>query len=255
MDTIVFSHANGFPAKTYAYLFEFLKPYPIQYINKIGHGHYKVEKDWQPLADELISFAENLNKPLVGIGHSVGGVAILYAATKRKDLFRKIILLDPPLVPGGYRKYLLAFAKKTGLVGNLLPIAKKTKTRRREFSSKAEALAYFKSKKLFELFHSNCLKDYIEEGLVYNSNKNCYELAFSADIEYAIFCTSPDIYPFATGIDIPITLIYSNGIASQDDINWYKRRFPHVQIIDFKAGHMFPFEQPQKTAELIKNSL
>ncbi len=255
MNNIIFSHANGFPAKSYSYLFDLLSPHTIHYLNKLGHGNYKVKKDWQPLADELIEFAEKFEKPIIGIGHSVGGVATLYAAAKRKDVFSKIILLDPPLVAGSYKRYLLLLTKVLGLVGHLLPIAKKAKNRKRQFHSKQEALEYFKTKKLFQLFHPSCLADYVEHGLEYNASKDEYELAFSADIEYDIFCSSPDIYPFSSTINIPIYLIYSRNIVSIEDLKWYKKKFPQIELIDFKAGHMFPLEEPERTASLIQSLL
>ena len=140
MHNIVFSHANGFPALSYSYLFELLAPNYIHHINLFAHGDYKINNNWISLGDELIEFVEKQSKPVIGIGHSMGGVATLYAATKRNDLFSKIILLDPPLVAGSYRKYLLKLAKASGLIGKFFSIAKKTRTRKRDFYSKQEAL-------------------------------------------------------------------------------------------------------------------
>ena len=106
---------------------------------------------------------------------------------------------------------------------------------------------------MFKCFHERSINDYVEHGILFNEAKNIYELAFSAEIEYDIYCASPDIYPYNSSIETPIYIIYSNEIASTGDLNWYKNKFKEIELIAFNAGHLFPFEQPEKTAELINS--
>ena len=46
----------------------------------------------------------------------------------------------------------------------------------------------------------------------------------------------------------------AEGVKQIDykDIETLKRKFVNTQFISFEGGHLFPFEQPEKTAELIK---
>lgn len=59
MKKIQFSHANGFPASSYTYLFELLNDTQINFVEKMGHGDFPLNKDLNNFAEELIeSIAE-----------------------------------------------------------------------------------------------------------------------------------------------------------------------------------------------------
>lgn len=59
--TIVFSHANGFPAGTYRVLFEAWRQagHHVLALPRFGHDPaYPVASNWRPTRDELIHFIE-----------------------------------------------------------------------------------------------------------------------------------------------------------------------------------------------------
>ncbi|MCJ8273045.1 MAG: alpha/beta fold hydrolase, partial [Psychrosphaera sp.] len=158
---IHFSHANGLPASTYAYLFEMLEDADFCFVEKMGHGRFAFNGDWHLLADELIDSIERQSTgPVIGMGHSLGAVVTLLAATKRPELFSKLILLDPVLF---CKRKRLAFwvAQRLGLRDWLGPV-KRTLSRRSQFDTCEDALAYFSPKTLFKNFHPRCLNDYVK---------------------------------------------------------------------------------------------
>ena len=95
--TLVFSHANGFPAATYRQLFELWQAagWQVHAIDKIGHDpRYPVSLNWPHLRDELIHFIEyRASGPVWLVGHSLGGFLSVLAASHRPALARGLVLL------------------------------------------------------------------------------------------------------------------------------------------------------------------
>ena len=98
MASIQFSHANGFPAPVYEPFLRHFSQHDIHAIPVLGEGKYTIRNSWKSLARELIDTIEaRQTGPVVGIGHSLGGVATFWAAQQRPDLFSHVFLLDPPI--------------------------------------------------------------------------------------------------------------------------------------------------------------
>ncbi len=251
MQTIQFSHANGFPAPCYQYFFHFLNNFNINYVPNIGHGNYPITSNWPHLVAELIADIESKQTvPVIGVGHSLGAYITLLAAQKRPDLFSQVIIMDPPLMRPIMR-LLMRISVLLGIEGKLIPPAKKAKRRRTDFNSYEEAYDYFKSKRLFKNFAPQCIKDYVQYGLKEKTNGQGLTLVFEAQKEYKVFCATP--YHIKTSpLSIPATLIYSNSseVLQPADILWLKKAF-NWQTVEYDGGHLFPLEQPKETAELL----
>jgi pimeloyl-ACP methyl ester carboxylesterase len=253
MIKIQFSHANGFPAQSYEYLFSLIENSDIRFIDTMGHADYSNMVDLTHLRDELIDEVESSHEqPVVGMGHSSGAAATLLAAAKRPELFEKIILLDPVIFSS--RKRLgIWLSKKLGLWESYSP-AKRAMVRRAKFSDRNEAFDYFKQKALFKNFHPECFKSYIQHGLTASDNE--MTLAFSAQVEADIFRNVPLKIP--TNLNkLKGTIIYGDksAIIGKADINWWRKNVPNLDIVSFDGQHLFPFESPHETAELINRYL
>ena len=124
MTPIQFSHANGFPAKSYQYLFDLFAPHSVSYVNIFGGNRPEITT-WQPYLEELIADIESKHtQPIIGIGHSFGGALTLKAAQIRPDLFKKIILLDPPIF-GRFKRTMISLVSALGITDKVVPIVKK----------------------------------------------------------------------------------------------------------------------------------
>lgn len=250
-DIIQFSHANGFPAKTYNYLFECLAPFDINYVNQFAHSEYQVQHSWEKMTIELIKDIENNSqKPVIGVGHSFGATLTLIASQQRPDLFKQVILMDPPLFLS-YKKHFIRIAKALNIQGRLLPEARKTRVRKSQFTSRQEAYEYYQTKALFKDFHLKSFDAYIEHGI--KKSDNGFQLAFSPKVEYQIFKSIPARFEYKT-IEVPTSLIYSNkySVLQPPDLSAIQKSFPKIELIEFDGGHLFPLEQPEKVAEVLK---
>lgn len=250
---IQFAHPNGFPAKCFNYLFNAIENADVNYVDLMGHNQFKLNGNLENLALELIdSIEEKFDKPVIGIGHSTGGVLILIAASINPKLFKKVILIEPILY-SSWKRQIILIMKKVGLSYYIGP-AKRTLKRKSIFKSKNKAKEYFETKKIFQAFHKRCFDDYIKYGI--KKTERGFELAFSKEIESEIYRSTYTKLP--TGIEkINGTLIYGNKskMFQKSDVKWWKNNFPNFDTIELDEGHLFPLEKPVQTAKVINKIL
>ena len=99
--TIVFSHANSFPAHTYQMLFEHWQAqgYTVHAIEQYGHDpRYPVTADWPHLVAQLRDFiAREVGHPVFLVGHSLGGYLSLMLASQYPQWSQGVVVLDSPI--------------------------------------------------------------------------------------------------------------------------------------------------------------
>ena len=252
-DIIHFAHANGFPAKTYSKLFAFLvEDFEIGYLERHGHNpKFQVSDNWKSLKDELKEEIQTrYSQPIIGIGHSLGGILHLLVAVEKPELYKQIILLDAPII-SRFSSRSLHVLKITKLIDRYSP-SKMTRFRRNRWQTKEEAFAHFKAKPKFADFDEDVLRDYVEHGLV--KGENGFELFFSPKIEAKIYRTLPHHLPHLRG-KLKVPTAYIGGKTSREArlarLSFMQKHFP----IDFhflEGSHLFPFEIPIQTAEKIR---
>lgn len=175
MSLIVFSHANSFPASTYAVLFKSLRArgHTVRALEKFGHDpKYPVTSNWPHLVQQLADFAgpeiEKHGRPAWLVGHSLGGFLSLMCAARHPALgghgVRGVVLIDSPVL-GGWRARALELAKHTQLVGSISP-GKISRKRRNAWGDAQTAFDHFSHKKAFARWDPQVLRDYIEHGTV-----------------------------------------------------------------------------------------
>lgn len=251
-EKIHFAHANGFPSKTYGKIFSILEDdFEIGFIERHAHDpKFPVTDGWKFLKEELCSEIESrYEMPVIGIGHSFGGILHLLAAAENPELYKQIILLDAPVI-----SRLSSFGVKVLKRFDSLEKfshARLTKIRRNFWNDKTEAFKHFYKKEKFRDFDEDVLRDYIEYGTT--ENKKGIELFFKPQIEAEIYKTLPDFLPKLRGkINVPVS--YIGGKKSMEAkwarIGFMRRKFP-FDFYFINGTHLFPFEKPRETAALI----
>jgi Lysophospholipase len=94
---IHFFHANGFPIETYGELLNNLEGHLVSPIRILGYNIINVDEGYEAFVDEVIKNGSMTKGEGVAIGHSFGATLSLLAEAKQPGLFKKVILLDPPL--------------------------------------------------------------------------------------------------------------------------------------------------------------
>lgn len=248
-----FCHANGFPARSYDIMLSRLsEQFNVRFLEMHGHQpQYPVSNNWPYLVDELIDEIKMRHQqPIIGIGHSMGGVLIFLAAQKKPELFKHIILLDPPLLDS-ITSSIIGLAKRFKFIDKITP-AGRTEGRLEVFDSYEHAFDYFSGKSLFKQADPRCVRDYICHGT--EPVGNGLKLKYAVDTEVAIYRTLPsNIRLNDSAIPVATTLLYGqrSDVVRPALIRKLKNKHA-INVMEVSGGHLFPLELPVQTADHIR---
>tara|TARA_B100000497_G_C7627020_1_gene376791 strand:+ start:383 stop:1174 length:792 start_codon:yes stop_codon:yes gene_type:complete len=250
---LFFAHANGFPAETYGELFDFMPDFEVDFIPILAHGDNQIKNSWRDIAPEIIRYLElNYTEPIFAVGHSVGAIALAFAAERRPDLFQGIILMDPPVLSRKIR-WILAIAQFLRISHKIMPLAKKAAARSETFPSREFVAKKLRKKFLFKDFSERSFDNYIQHGFI--DSEEGIRLRFDKKIEMKIFSLT---YPFYRGIklNIPSNYLYATqgDIAEMRPIESVMHLFPNTKFTVFDGGgHLFPLEEPHRCAKKLRD--
>ncbi len=256
MKTILhFSHANGFPGGSYQALLGALSErYDVRWTDRIGHHpDYPVNNNWTNLEQELILyFQQNYSQPIIAVGHSLGGALSMRVAAKRPDLIKAVVILDvPALSPLEARG--LKLIKLLGMMDKVTPAARAV-NRKAQWANEAEAIEYFKSKRLMSQFEQRCLEDYVRFGTEPAADE--IRLRFEPSVEVEIYRTIPDDFVLRKPLLMPAVAIAGreSTVLRPKQVARMQHKLG-MQVHWLPGTHMFPFEYPEQTAQTILTSL
>ena len=258
--SIVFSHANGFPAGTYRTLFEHWRAagWRVDAVEKYGHDpRWPVSNNWLRLRDQLIDHIESLQlgAPAVLVGHSLGGFVSLLAACRRPDLARAVVLLDSPVI-SGWRAHSVRLAKLTRLMHRISP-GQVSARRRQHWASVEDCRAHFAAKPVFARWDAAVLADYVNAGTT--ATPEGVQLAFDRQVETHIYNTLPHHFPTVLRRHPPQCPVAFIGGRQSVEVRQVglaaTRALTHGQIHWIEGGHLFPMERPGETAAALLQQL
>jgi pimeloyl-ACP methyl ester carboxylesterase len=97
-------------------------------------------------------YRDQMPRPIIGVGHSMGGCQLANLALLHPRLFESLILIDP-VIQG-----------KVSLIGNVSPAFASAK-RRERWPSREEAIKSFKKSKFYQSWDSRVLDRWVQYGL------------------------------------------------------------------------------------------
>ena len=273
--TIVFSHANGFPAPTYRVLFEIWRDagYAVHAPLKLGHDPaYPVTSNWPRVRDELIAFVQAVGggQQVHLVGHSLGGFLSMIMACRRPDLAHSVVMLDSPVITG-WRAHSLQVFKATGLIERGGP-GKVSRTRRQHWPSKEAALAHFAAKKVFARWDPRVLADYVQGGTEPNLAGSAHvptsgpdhvadvaqtgvRLVFDRTVETRLYNTLPHHMGALLRKHPPRCPVAFVGGTQSNEIRQVglaaTRAVTRGRLEWIEGSHLFPMEQPEATARAV----
>lgn len=255
--TLVFSHANGFPAGTYSLLFEQWRAagWRVLALPRFGHDpRYPVVSNWRPSRDELIAFIEQEapGDKVQLVGHSLGGYLSLLASCRRPDLVAGLVLIDSPVL-AGWRAHSVQVAKAARLIGRISP-GRVSKSRRTHWASADEALAHYASKSIFARWDPRVLADYIAAGIEPDPAGGV-RLAFRREVETRFYNTLPHHFGLLLKRhppQCPVAFLGGTRSAEVRQVGLAETRAVSRGRIAWLDGtHLFPMEKPLETAAAV----
>jgi pimeloyl-ACP methyl ester carboxylesterase len=158
---LVFSHANGFNARTYLSL---LAPVAVRRrilaIDLRGHGLTELppgapdRTSWDDIGQDLLALLRT--EDLSGVtlsGHSMGATTSILAAAEAPERVRDLVLFDPVIIPT------VRLGEPTDS-----PLVKGALRRRADFPDRAAALASYAGRGPFAGWTPQALADYVQDG-------------------------------------------------------------------------------------------
>lgn len=257
-----FLHANGYPPECYQPLFEHLQKQYHVFGMKLRplweNATTAGLNDWHPYSEDLLRFlSEHQTGPVLGVGHSIGGIVTLRAALRDPGKFSALVLLDPVLFVPSFMT-LWSLFRAIGLGNTVHPKIAGALKRRRTFDNLDLVFRGYRSRDVFRYMNDANLKAYIS-GITRQKADGTFELVYSPEWEAHIYLTGMrdfDLWRELPNLKIP-TLIIRGAETDTFQVNAAKlvqKRNPKIKIHTMqKATHILPLEYPQEVAALIND--
>jgi pimeloyl-ACP methyl ester carboxylesterase len=262
-DRVVFLiHATGFHARCWDQTVKALGPgYRVIAVDTRGHGRSEKTgpiNDWAVPAQDIAELIEHLNlKDAIGAGHSMGGHLLVQVAATHPRAFKRLVLIDPVMLPPEVYANPSLSALPEGAVH---PVAR----RRNAWASWREMFDAFKTRHPYSLWRTEVLEDYCRYGLVPAANGQGLELACPPVIEASIYMghAGRDIYALAARVQIPVTVLRAKprdpgprdftDFAASPTWEGVARTFAKGRDVPLPhLTHFIPMQEPQLTARFI----
>jgi pimeloyl-ACP methyl ester carboxylesterase len=213
-----------------------------------------LQDDWHLIADDLIHlFDKHGWEQVIGMGHSLGAVATMYAAVKRPSLFRALVLIDPVFLLPEILRLAATYPERA----NDLPLVQGAQRRRTRWPSRQAAFDRFRSKAIFARWSDEALWDYVNHALREEGDE--VVLAFPADWEARIYAIPPQaVWETLPQIIQPTLALRAADSDTIYPAAWqlWQQKQPQATFIEIEnVGHMLTMERPLPVAETILNWL
>lgn len=259
--TLFFVHATSFHGRVWDQVIRHLPPQHVIAFEQRGHGRSEDApfRDWQDLGQDLACAVAALDlQGAIGIGHSMGGHALVSAAAVECDRFSQLILIDPALFAPA--DYLLDPPPR----GAPHPALK----RKNRFASAQAMVDRLVGRPPYSTFDPRALHDYCVHGLRPAADGQGLELACHPSTEGHIYNTArhdPGVYASIRALRIPVTVIRVRptdpsiqpfdtlGSSTWPELS--REFFMGRDICLPEKTHLIPMEDPPFVARLIQDIL
>jgi pimeloyl-ACP methyl ester carboxylesterase len=257
---VLLCHATGFHGAVWEPLARALpgdlRPWAIDFR---GHGSSVVPPDdplgWQGFCDDVLSAVDGLDLPsgeIVGVGHSMGGAALVLAEQARPGTFAGLWLFEPIVPPLGYFP-----DPDPSAPDRPNPMADAAARRRAEFPSADAALANYASKPPLNRLRADALHAYVRHGFVplTEDPSGPVRLACRPADEARVFRRAPehDAYDRLGEVHCPVVVACGQDHAGpRSFVPGIVDALPDGRLHEFPGlGHFGPLEAPDQVAAAI----
>ncbi|MCP4004802.1 MAG: alpha/beta hydrolase [bacterium] len=256
------AHANGFCAGLFDPVARGLtQNFRVLGFDSRGHGASSRPPvpegyQWGEFVEDLIAISETLLEELgakriaLAVGHSFGGTTTLVAAARRSDIFDRVALLDPVVIPQDLELEMLR-----NRAGGVHPMAEIARKRRDRFESRETARASWQGRGPFADWTPHALDLYLRYGLR-DRPEGGVELSCPREVEAAVFDAGPSIDTFAEAAEYRGEGLLLRAAQGNFPRQVYERLVeiaPSIELDEIDAGHLLPMIVPdQVTARLLE---
>ena len=187
---VVMVHATGFHGRCWdAVVAELGGGYRVVAPDQRGHGRSGKNGpyEWHQFGDDLAALLDLLDaQSAIGVGHSMGGHALVQAAAARAARMQRLVLIDPVIMaPEVYEGW---SEDRPFDAAEQHPVSR----RRARFESWEEMFERFKDRLPFRHWREDVLRDYCRHGVLPDPGGNGVVLACPPIVESSIYLSSGD---------------------------------------------------------------
>ncbi len=262
---LIHAHANGYPPEAYrSFLEPFLDTFQVRaiYLRPFWPGSdHDTLKNWQLFRDDYLAalpthLEETGEQSLIGIGHSLGGMASLMAAIEAPERFRALVLIEPTLFPS-WQGLLMRISAPLNLFRYFHPLVRRTLRRRVVFSDQESMYQNYRRKNVFAGIPDHVLLDYVQ-GLAEDQPDGTVKLKYTPEWELRVYETggSADPYVWKNLSRIPCPVLVLRGELSdtleQKTLERIALKLPRGEAVTVPSvGHLLPLEEPRQVASIV----
>lgn len=245
---LFFAHANGFTPGAYDSLLAPLRErYRVEApaLLPLRSGQMPTGR-WDEIADDLGGLVDAEGAPAVGVGHSLGAVALLMAAAARPSRFTRLVLIEPPVIPS-WGAALLRHAPQG--IRRKSALAAAARRRTDCWSSFDDAFAQERSRRWYARVTDEALANLLRHGLV--EQEGGWVLRYRKEWEARLYETPASVWPLLERPLPPLTVMrgVESKVFSAAHLARWRRLRPHDQFVEVAhAGHLLPLERPDEAA-------
>lgn len=247
---VLLCHATGFHARAYQpFVRHLASAYHVWGLDFRGHGSSTPPADehftWAGMADDVRAAVDAVNElegtpgqPLLAIGHSMGGAAILIAELARPNTFEQAYLYEPIVF--------LADWERTVEENNAM--SGPARKRREVFPSRAEAMWRYASRRPLGDLQSDCLAAYVEHGFT-DLPDGTVRLACRAEHEARTFEAAGLLTSGGcAGVKIPVVVAVGGADGMSNTVQMAgpaAAALPYGRLKEYAhLGHFGPLQDP-----------
>ena len=260
--TLLLVHATGFHARCWDPVVQRLGDRHVIAVDQRGHG--RSEKTpithWKVFGEDLVDLVRELDlREVLGVGHSMGGHALVDAAAALPERIRRLVLLDP--VIASPEQYGGGGWTISSLGEQLHPTAR----RKRHFASPEAMIERFRDRVPYRVFDPEALRAYCSHGLLPAEDGDGFELACPPEIEAGIYMTSRTnkaVHESIRALEIPVLIVRAKLPPKDRDVMDFSSSPTWTGLVgEFRTAreihladhtHFLPMEIPERIAELIR---
>ncbi|RHZ88638.1 hypothetical protein Glove_21g248 [Diversispora epigaea] len=260
--TIIFAHATGYHKEVWEPIIRGLNEKrgkrwsggTMYALDATNHGDSAILNQdilpdsfkWTDYARDILQVIDhfNIKGPIVGVGHSLGGCAILMAELFRSGTFSALVSIDPVLYPFKVKQY--------NSFSSVL-------SRRDVWPNREAVKSSFLRHTFFRAWDPEVLDLHVQYGLR-DLPSGEVTLKCPKDQESYVFEHDHDtVFDAFTGLpEIQCPILFITGSRSfsinpQDSALLKASRCKNGHLIIINCGHLVPLEKPHETMETISN--
>ncbi len=261
LPTLLFVHATGFHGRVFDRVIEAFPDHHSISLDQRGHGRsekIRIEH-WATQGEDVAALVNLLElNELIGVGHSMGGHAMVDAAA-RSGAFQRLVLLDPTIpAPEAF-----GANAPSPFEGGEHPASR----RRNRFASPEEMIERLLPKGAYGLFEPRILDDYCRYGLL-RTEDGSYELACPPAVEASVYMTARTngaVYDSVRSLRIPVTILRAmepSADHSPGDFSvsptWpgLVNEFPNAREFYMPdCTHFIPMQMPDEVIRVIQEEV